>query len=97
MSAARRLARATKEPPVSAIPQPVPPPKQITYPNVIIEVQPQPEGHVVMVIAAPGETLVFPMGVEYAQELGKKLTAPRIIPAANGHAPPPSMPGERPR
>lgn len=89
MSAARRLSRAqSQEPSLPPIPQPVgqpvPPPKQITYPNVVINVQPV-EGGVVLIIAAPGETLLFPMGAEYAQDLGRKLSAPHVIPATNGH------------
>jgi hypothetical protein len=63
-------------------------PKQITYPNVAIEVQPGPEGSVALVIMAPGEVLVFPMVADYAAELGRKLTAPRVVPAS---APAPSV------
>ena len=67
------------------IPEPAPP-KQITYPNVVMEVQPLPAGGVVLLVHAPGETLLFPMVGEYAQALGKKLSAPRVIPAhQNGH------------
>jgi len=78
-----------------AVPQPqqmqVAPPKQITYPNVVIEAQALPEGNRVLIIQAPGEVLLFPMSGEYAEALGKKLTAPHIIPAGqNGHPPPPS-------
>ena len=36
---------------------------------------------------APGEVLVFPMGVEYAQNLGKQLSAPRIVTAPAGVVP----------
>jgi len=68
------------------------PPKQITYPNVVIDCQPLPEGNVMLVVSAPAgaptEVLIFPMSGEYAQELGRKLIAPHIIPATNGHAPP---------
>jgi hypothetical protein len=80
---------------MSAIPPPPTPvaePKQITFPNVVIDAQPLPDGEVViLMIAAPGETMLFPMSVEYAQNLGRKLTAPHVIPATNGQGPP--MPG----
>lgn len=76
-----------------AIPQPSPP-KQITYPNVVIDVQPLPDGNLMLAIiepaGAPTTVHMFPMSAEYAAELGRKLTAPHIIPAAaNGHGPPP--------
>ena len=58
--------------------------KQVLYSNVLIDVQSDPAGNVLLVIAATGETLVFPMGAEYARELGKKLTAPRVA-VANGN------------
>jgi hypothetical protein len=78
-----------------AIPQipaaPVVAPKQVTYPNVVIDVQPLPDGNRMLVIQAPAgaptEVLLFPMSGDYADELGKKLTAPHIVPANNGHAP----------
>jgi hypothetical protein len=76
------------------VPMPVAP-KQITYPNVAIDVQPLPDGNLMLVIQAPGETLIFPMGGEYAAALGHKLTAPHIVPATNGHGPP--IQGARPR
>lgn len=57
-------------------------PKQITYPSVAIEVQPGPDGTVALIVMAPGEVLVFPMGADNAAELGKKLSAPRIVPAS---------------
>lgn len=57
--------------------------KQVTYPDVAIDVQPGPApGSLILVIVAPGETLLFPMNTAYAQALGKKLTAPRVIPAS---------------
>jgi hypothetical protein len=54
--------------------------KQTIYPDVVIDVQPGPApGSLNLVIVAPGEVLLFPMGVAYAATLGKKLTAPRIV------------------
>ena len=69
--------------------QPIPMPvaKQILYPNVQISVNPSPDGNIHLVIVAPGEVLVFPMGVEYAQNLGKQLSAPRIVTAPAGVVP----------
>lgn len=78
-----------------AIPQPpVVMPKQITYPNVVIDVQPLPDGNQMLVISepagAPHTVHLFPMPAEYAEALGRKLTAPHIIPAASsGSGPPP--------
>lgn len=58
---------------------PQPPAKQILYPDVVFDVQVAPEGHVMLVIVAPGEALCFPMSVEYAKKLGHRLTAPHIV------------------
>ena len=63
-----------------------------------ISVQPAPDGMRILVIQAPAnaptEVLLFPMSAEYAEGLGKQLTAPHIVTAgSNGHGPPPPMKG----
>lgn len=60
-----------------------------TYPNVSIDVQPDPSGNVLLIVDVPtpigvSKRMVFPMGVPYAEGLGKKLTAPRIQVATPG-------------
>jgi hypothetical protein len=65
---------------MSVVPEQQVPPKQINYNGAVIDVVPQPGG-VMLMISAPacGELLVFPMTVEVAQEIGKKLCAPRVV------------------
>lgn len=63
------------------------PPKQLVYNGAIIDVVPQPGGCLLRVaVPACGELHVFPISTELAQDLGRKLTAPRLhAVGANGN------------
>jgi hypothetical protein len=73
------------------------PVKITTYPNVHIDVQPSPDGKLTNLVVSVvhshplgpqnviDEQIVIPMPIEYAETLGKKLSAPHIVVApANG-------------
>ena len=57
-----------------------------TFPNVAIDVARDPSGNLALTVdvLGKGERLVFPMGAEYAEKLGQKLTAPRVVVAPAG-------------
>lgn len=64
-------------------------PELVQHPNVSIDVQSDPNGNVRLVCDVIGpvgviKRLVFPMSAAYAEDLGRKLTAPRVIVAGPG-------------
>lgn len=69
-----------------------PPPRQIIErapPFTHMEVRPGPPGMVMLVILDKlnNELHSYPLATEYAEELGRELTAPRVVmPGQNGHA-----------
>jgi hypothetical protein len=89
--AARLLAEAAAEAPQVVDSRP-----QTTYPNVAIDLLDPaqcPPGQRIMVIQNQQDILLFPMPIEYAQALGKKLSAPSVslaspadVQAAKQHA-----------
>lgn len=64
-------------------------PEVITYPNVQIDVQTDPSGAVILIVDVLSPVGVmkrhaYPMNAAYAEALGKKLSAPRVVVAAPG-------------
>jgi hypothetical protein len=60
-------------------------PKQTIYNETFISVAPTPDG-LLLQISVPklGEQLLFPMSAEAAREIGQKMIAPHVVPAAAG-------------
>lgn len=63
-------------------------PMQEIYPQVNIDIQTTPTGDRALVIQcmAPNKVMIFPMSVDIAETVGRKLSAPSIVVAnGNGH------------